>query len=178
MKKSFNLHKLLPCIAFAVLLSLPLIFSIPNVKAKFTSQDSGGDSARVAKFAIYASSLGSNSLSIDSTIGQTSAEYKFSVSDFNGAAISEVSQEYAIIMTLPAALPGGVSIGIEKNNSSVLSYTKSADGKIYTFSKAGAFAAGVKATDEFTLKFTVDSSVAEDILITGIKIEIQAEQID
>lgn len=142
--------------------------------AKMVSTASGSDSAQVAAFIVEAGEGTPSNLKIDCNEENKTATYAFAVTNTKDGKTAEVSVKYDLIVTLPEALPAGVTMTVNGNAASA-----SADNKTFTFTNAGTFPAGVSETDQCTLTFTADTNlVEEDFQIAGIKVDIHAEQVD
>ncbi len=167
-------------LALIVLFCFAIATSFMSISymAKYSSASSGNDGGRAAKFVIDVTEDENNSLIIDTTSGQSSAQYAFSVSNNDGISTSEVSQKYSVVMTLPSALPDEITATLEKENGGVIAANISTDKKTYTFAKAGTFSEGTPLVDNFILKFTVNGTPVEEISIVGIHLEVKTEQID
>lgn len=143
--------------------------------ASYKTEASGSDSARVARFVVAAKPIvgQSESLTLDSE--NKSATYKFTVSNNEDGKVNETATQYDVVVTLPQALPNGVSLTLKKDNKEVSHTT--ADNTKYTFKDVGTFPAGTEQTDNLTLTFTALDS-AESGTISGIGIEVNARQVD
>ena len=78
-----------------------------------------------------------------------------------------------MIVTLPKALPKGVSITADGTSGTV-----SSAGKKVTFTDVGRFAAGNSQTHEHTLLFSVvdKGALLKDYVFSNISISVRAEQ--
>lgn len=83
------------------------LWMLGNVYARYTTESSGGDSARVAAF-VFRLADGSGSQMIDlkgvKKPGDT-CEYHFTVSNKNNQAVNEVTTEYNIGLELSGSMP-------------------------------------------------------------------------
>ena len=164
----------------AVYLAFLLVAALAFTGASFASYKTvatGSDSARVARFAVAAAkdASQSESLTLDST--NTSAEYKFTVSNTDANGVNETATKYDVVVTLPAALPTGVTMKLTREtDTTAIANTQS--GNTYTFSDDNMlFSAAVPSTDTYTLTFTAASSAGSGEL-KGINITVNAEQVD
>lgn len=143
--------------------------------ASYKTEASGGDSARVARFVVAAKPIvgQSESLTLDSE--KTSAEYKFTVSNNEGGKVNETATKYDVVVTLPDALPNGVTMTLKNDDKEVSPTT--ADNTKYTFKDVGTFPAGTEKKHNLTLTFTAGDG-AESGTRSGISIEVDARQVD
>ncbi len=145
---------------------------LSGMYAKYSAAGQRGSStARVARFVAGATQNTSNSLSIDATSGETSAEYMFSVFNNDGIHTSEVSQRYYVVLTVPSSLPSGVNITIDGISASI-------SGLTYTFSDDNwKLPAGISTAKEHILTVSAGGA-AENYSASGIKVEVYFEQIN
>lgn len=164
----------------AVYLAFLLVAALAFTGASFASYKTvatGSDSARVARFVVTAipETNQSENLTLDSS--NPSAEYRFTVSNNDGGKVNETATKYSIVVTLPAALPNGVTMTLTNGTNDPVSVTLSADSKTFTFTNVGTFSAGTPQTHNLTLTFTADTNTASDSW-SNIKITVNAEQVD
>ena len=168
----------------AVYLAFLLVAALAFTGASFASyktEAASSDSARVARFVVTAipETNQSESLTLDSS--NPSAEYRFTVSNNDGGKVNETATKYSIVVTLPAALPNGVTMTltcVTDTTATEITPDISNSNKTYTFSDDGMmFSAAVSSTDTYTLTFAAQSSAESDTL-EGIKIIVNAEQVD
>ncbi len=150
------------CIVTCILLSAHLV---SDVAARFKTEASGSDSARVAKFSVSAVVSEGQENDFALSFDKQTATYRFKVS-----SDSEVSVGYDVILEFPANVPEGVKITIDDKIATV-------DGKICTIYNVGTFSAGNYGEKEHTMKIEV-SLFDEDSDLDGIKVTIVASQID
>lgn len=142
--------------------------------AKMRSTASGSDSIQVAAFIVEANEGTPSELLIDCNTYKTTASYTFAVTNTKDGKPAEVSVKYDLIVTLPEALPAGVTMTINGKAASV-----SEDGITYTLKDAGTFQVGIEATYNYTLTFTADTNlVEEDYMFEKIQVSVHAEQVD
>lgn len=164
----------------AVYLAFLLVAALAFTGASFASyktQATSSDSARVARFVVTAApeTNQSENLTLDSS--NTSAGYKFTVSNNEDGKVNETATEYDVVVTLPAALPNGVTMKLTRGTDTT-AITNTQNGNVYTFSDDGMlFSAAVARPDTYTLTFTADSSAGSGTL-EGINITVNAEQVD
>jgi hypothetical protein len=163
--------------ALLVLAALALASVAGVTQARYATSASGGDSARVAKWDVGAEPEEGQAGELELTPGDgdSQASYSFTVS--NGG---EVALTYDVVVTLPKALPDGVTATLAKSGAATASKTfSSANGTTLTLSGAGYLAPGAGA-DSWTLSFAVDGSYSEtvDVELDGVKVSVSAAQAD
>lgn len=163
-------------LAFAlVILFVTLLASASGVSfAKNLSSSSGGDSAQVSGFIIDLRVSSSDNLAIDCGQEITTAEYNFTVTNKKDGKTAETSFKYDVIVTLPEALPQGISITVDGTGG-----TASSDGKTVTFTDVGRFAAGTSQKYDHTLTFSVVNVglLLQDYVFANISVSVRAEQV-
>lgn len=168
----------------AVYLAFLLVAALAFTGASFASYKTvatGSDSARVARFAVTAKPSDTQTteyLTLDSL--NPSATYTFTVSNVDASGVNETATRYSIVVTLPKALPTGVTMKLTRVTDTTVTEVpqSSVSGNTYTFSDDGMlFSAAAKRTDTYTLTFTADSSAGSGTL-EGINITVNAEQVD
>ena len=164
----------------AVYLAFLLVAALAFTGASFASyktEAASSDSARVARFVVTAipETNQSENLTLDSS--NPRAEYRFMVSNNDGGKVNETATKYSIVVTLPAALPNGVTMKLTRGtDTTAIANTQS--GNTYTFSDDNMlFSAADARSDIYTLTFAAQSSAESDTL-EGIKITVNAEQVD
>lgn len=154
------------CLAGVLLCLTMLSFRLTGgLYARYTTTVTASDSARVAKYQISVASSTANSLAL---VQDTDVAYTFSVS-----SSSEVSVEYDLIVTLPKALPSGVTISLEKGEEAI---THTQVNNVYTAINAGTFTPQ-GGTHNYSLVFTATQPIGADAL-EGISIQVNARQVD
>ena len=161
----------------AVYLAFLLVAALAFTGASFASYKTvatGSDSARVARFAVAAAkdASQSESLTLDST--NTSAEYKFTVSNTDANGVNETATKYDVVVTFSQKITG-VTMTLKNGNKDITGTTT--DNVTYTFKDVGTFAAGTKQNDTLTLIFTANADAASGSW-SNIKITVNAEQVD
>lgn len=167
----------------AVYLAFLLVAALAFTGASFASyktEATSSDSARVARFVVTAipETNQSENLTLDSE--NKSATYKFTVSNNEDGKVNETATQYDVIVTLPKALPTGVTMKLTRVTDTTVTEVpqSSASGNTYTFSDDGMlFSAAVARSDIYTLTFAAQSSAESDTL-EGIKITVNAKQVD
>ena len=167
----------------AVYLAFLLVAALAFTGASFASYKTvatGSDSARVARFVVTAipETNQSENLTLDSST--PIAEYKFTVSNNESGKVNETATRYDVVVTLPSALPTGVTMKLSRVADTTVTEVpqSSASGNTYTFSDNGMlFSAADARSDIYTLTFAAQSSAESDTL-EGIKITVNAEQVD
>ena len=161
----------------AVYLAFLLVAALAFTGASFASYKTvatGSDSARVARFAVAAAkdASQSESLTLDST--NTSAEYKFTVSNTDANGVNETATKYDVVVTFSQKITG-VTMTLKNGNKDITGTTT--DNVTYTFKDVGTFSAGTKQNDTLTLIFTANADAASGSW-SNIKITVNAEQVD
>jgi uncharacterized repeat protein (TIGR01451 family) len=171
--------------ALLVLAALALASVAGVTQARYAASGSGGDSARVAAWSVSAvpSESDGSALELAASAGST-ASYSFTVSNEG-----EVALAYDVVVTLPEALPDGVTATLAKGGAATASaalssedgrtLTPSEGGKTLTLSEAGSLAPGAGA-DSWTLSFAVgdDYSDASGAELKEVKVSVSAAQAD
>ena len=186
-----------------VLSIVALCIFVLSLWAKYASDETGSDSARVAQFVVVAKDGTTTQEAKDLVLTTSTLEktYPFSVSnqDPNTASvINEVKTNYDVVITFPSefnyANSGATMTLIDDNGTpddttddttkTVSKDTKtdgvtvSSDNKTYTFSNMGTFEANAAKTDNLTLKFALTSDDAQAGKWEGISVVVKATQVD
>lgn len=142
--------------------------------AKNLSSSTGGDNARVSALIIDVLGDSSDNLTIDCGQEITTAKYNFAVTNTKDGKTTEIPFKYDVIVTLPEALPQGISITVDGTSG-----TASSDGKTVTFTGVGRFIAGNSQTHNHSLFFNaVDASLMlQDCVYENIGVSVRAEQV-
>lgn len=145
--------------------------------AGYKTENSGDDSARVARFVVTAApeTNQSENLTLDSK--SPSAEYKFTVSNSDTNGVNETATRYSVVVTLPDALPGGVTVSLTNAAGDVSRETGETGNTVYTFPNAGKFEAAIQAEQSLTLTFTAGTGASSGS-VRGISVDVVATQID
>ena len=158
-----------------VVLFAALLVSASGVSfAKNFSSSTGGDNAQVSALIIDLRVSSSDNLMIDCGQGITTAEYNFTVTNTKDGKTSETSFKYDVIVTLPEALPEGISITVDGKIG-----TASSDRKKVTIKDVGRFAAGNSQTHNHSLVFSVvnEGFLSRDYVFANISVSVRAEQV-
>ena len=157
-------------ILFATLLATASGVSL----AKIFSSSNGGDNAQVSVMVVDLKGSSSDNLTIDCGQGIATASYNFAITNTKDGKTAELSFKYNVIVSLPEALPEGISITVDGASGTV-----SSDGKTVTFTDVGRFEAGNPQTHDHTMVFSVvDASfLSKDYVFTNTSVSVRAEQI-
>ena len=158
-----------------VILFAALLASASGVSfAKNLSSSIGGDNAQVSALIIDLRVSSSDNLTIDCGQEITTAEYNFTVTNTKDGKTAETSFRYDVIVTLPEALPEGVSITVDGKIG-----TASSDRKTVTIKDVGRFAAGNSQTHNHSLVFSVvnEAFLSRDYVFANISVSVRAEQV-
>lgn len=158
-----------------VILFAALLATVSGVSfAKNLSSSTGGDNAQVSALIMDLRVSSSDHLTIDCGLAITTAEYSFTVSNTKDGKTAETSFKYDVIVTLPEALPEGISITVDGTSG-----TASSDGKTVTFTEVGRFAAGNSQTHNHSLVFyVVDVGLlSRDYVFANTSVSVRAEQV-
>lgn len=158
-----------------VVLFAALLVSASGVSfAKNFSSSTGGDNAQVSALIIDLRVSSSDNLMIDCGQGITTAEYNFTVTNTKDGKTAETSFKYDVIVTLPEALPEGISITVDGKIG-----TASSDRKKVTIKDVGRFVAGNSQTHNHSLVFSVvnEGFLSRDYVFANISVSVRAEQV-
>ena len=161
------------CVALvATMLLLPLMAN--SVSARFFSSSSDSDGARVAKFDVAVQGDTTNmQLSIDSSAGESTAAWSFSVTNN-----SEVAVSYRVKVVLPSALPSGVSMQVDGKDP-LQSPAADATEFVYVFAGQDRLDALEATAQQHVLTFLVDENTLEaDVSLSGIQVIVDVTQLD
>lgn len=141
--------------------------------AGYKTENSGGDSARVARFEVTAAPVNGQSTEFNLNSTTKSGSYRFTVT--NG---SETAVSYDVVVTVPdgKSLPNGVTVSL-KNGDATVSGQVVTTGSVYTFPNAGIFKAASPDTQNLTLTFMAGSGASSGS-VSGISVDVVATQID
>ena len=162
-------------LAFALVIVFAILLAAVGVSfAKNLLSSSGGDNAQVSALIIDLRVSSSDNLTIDCGQGITTAEYNFTVTNTKDGKTAETSFRYDVIVTLPEALPEGVSITVDGKIG-----TASSDRKTVTIKDVGRFAAGNSQTHNHSLVFSVvnEAFLSRDYVFANISVSVRAEQV-
>lgn len=141
--------------------------------AGYKTENSGDDSARVARFEVTAAPV--NGQSTEFTLNSTTKSGNYSFTVTNG---SETAVSYDVVVTVPdgKSLPNGVTVSL-KNVDTDVSRKDGETGRVYTFPNAGRFEAASPAEQTLTLTFTAGTGASSGS-VSGISVDVVATQID
>ena len=141
--------------------------------AGYKTENSGDDSARVARFAVTAAPVEGQSTAFKLDATHLSDSYSFTVT--NG---SETAVSYDVVVTVPdgKSLPNGVTVSLS-NGVTPVSGQVGTTGRVYTFSNAGSFEAASTDPQNLTLTFTAGTGASSGS-VSGISVDVVATQID
>ena len=163
-------------LAFALVILLAILLAAASGVsfAKNLSSSSGGDNAQVSVLIIDLKGSSSDNLTIDCGQGITTAAYNFTVANTKDGKTAEISFRYDVIVTLPEALPEGVSVTVDGTAG-----TASSDRKKITITEVGRFAAGTSQTHDHTLVFSVVDKglLLKDYVFANTSVSVRAEQV-
>ena len=163
-------------LAFALVILLAILLAAASGVsfAKNLSSSSGGDNAQVSVLIIDLKGSSSDNLTIDCGQGITTAAYNFTVANTKDGKTAEISFRYDVIVTLPEALPEGVSVTVDGTAG-----TASSDRKKITITDVGRFAAGTSQTHDHTLVFSVVDKglLLKDYVFANTSVSVRAEQV-
>lgn len=139
--------------------------------AGYKTENSGDDSARVARFEVTAAPVEGQNTEFNLNSTTKSGNYRFTVT--NG---SETAVSYDVVVTVPdgKSLPNGVTVSLS-NGGNTVSGQVDTTGRVYTFSNAGIFKAASPDTQNLTLTFTAGTANGS---VSGISVDVVATQID
>ena len=158
-----------------VIFFVALLASASGVSyAKNLSSSTGGDNAQVSTLIIDLRVSSSDNLTIDCGQEIMTAEYNFTVTNTKDGKTAETAFKYDVIVTLPEALPEGISIIVDGKVG-----TASSDRKKVTIKDVGRFAAGNSQTRNHSLVFyVVDVGLLpQDYVFANISVSVRAEQV-
>ena len=141
--------------------------------AGYRTENSGDDSARVARFEVTAAPVEGQNTEFNLNSTTKSGNYRFTVT--NG---SETAVSYDVVVTVPdgKSLPNGVTVSLS-NGGKTVSGQVDTTGRVYTFSNAGKFEAASPDTQNLTLTFTAGSGASSGS-VNNISVDVVATQID
>lgn len=158
-------------LALRIVLPLLLVMAcilLPPTMAKYISSATGTTPALdIARFDVEIGTMETANLSMDHSVGQTSASCTFTVS-----CDSEVSVYYDVIITLPEhnvygliMQVGAVSVGSEAGKTE------------YVLEAIDLVPYGDTAPRTYTLIFD-STDISDNVTLTGIQISVRARQAD
>ncbi len=152
-----------------ILLSLTLLSCglITGRYARFTTGDSSGDSARVAKWVFVVENNGASSVFLLQDINKPgdSQTFSFVVKNNSGSSVSEVSESY----TLDLSIDGGIPLTgtFTKNSGTPVNVNAVSTGSA-SASATGSFLPGSNDSDTYDLVLTwPDTYILGDVYSSG-----------
>lgn len=141
--------------------------------AGYKTENSGDDSARVARFEVTAAPVEGQSTEFTLNSTTKSDNYRFTVT--NG---SETAVSYDVVVKVPEGktMPKGVTVSLS-NDGTTFSSQVDTTGRVYTFSNAGKFEAASQAEQTLTLTFAAGTGASSGS-VSGISVDVVATQID
>lgn len=141
--------------------------------AGYKTENSGDDSARVARFEVTAAPVEGQNTEFNLNSTTKSGNYRFTVT--NG---SETAVSYDVVVTVPdgQTMPNGVTVSLS-NGRTAVSGQVDTTGRVYTFSNAGIFKAASPAEQTLTLTFTAGAGASSGS-VRNISVDVVATQID
>lgn len=140
--------------------------------AGYKTENSGDDSARVARFEVTAAPVEGQRTAFNLDATHLSDSYSFTVT--NG---SETAVSYDVVVTVPGGMPGGVTVSLTNAAGDVSRETGETGNTVYTFPNAGKFEAASQAEQTLTLTFAAGSGASSGS-VSGISVDVVATQID
>lgn len=146
--------------------------------AGYKTENSGNDSARVARFEVTAAPVEGQRTAFKLDATHLSDSYSFTVTNGSGENVTETAVSYDVVVTVPdgKSLPNGVTVSL-KNGDATVSGQVDTTGRVYTFPNAGTFEAASQAEQTLTLTFAAGSGASSGS-VSGISVDVVATQID
>ena len=141
--------------------------------AGYKTENSGDDSARVARFDVTAAPAGEQRTEFTLNSTTKSDSYRFTVTSGSETAVS-----YDVVVTVPGGqtMPNGVTVSL-KNGETAVKRADGETGSVYTFPNAGRFEAASEKAQNLKLTFTAGTGAASGS-VRGISVDVVATQID
>ena len=140
--------------------------------AGYKTENSGDDSARVARFEVTAAPVERQSTAFELNSTTKSDSYRFTVKSGSETAVS-----YDVVVTVPGGMPGGVTVSLTNAAGDVSRETGETGNTVYTFPNAGKFEAASQAEQTLTLTFAAGTGASSGS-VSGISVDVVATQID
>lgn len=172
-KKPLKLNTMLKLAGILLCLVLATTHLASNLYAKYTSSDSGGDSARVAVWNVEASGSSASDVKIDLA---TAATNNSTVSNTYALTVtnkSEVASNYDIIVVFNEALSDKITL---KLDGGAKPYTTT-DKKEFVFSNVGQLGVG-NTSATHTLTFAANYAAVDVDYSYEFNVKVDFEQID
>lgn len=144
--------------------------------AGYKTENSGENSAHVARFNIEAVGQDTTAFKLDAT--HLSDSYSFTVTNGSGDNVTETAVSYDVVVTVPdnQTMPSGVTVSLS-NGETAVSGQVDTTGRVYTFPNAGIFEAASENAQNLTLTFTAGTGASSGS-VSGISVDVVATQID
>lgn len=141
--------------------------------AGYKTENSGDDSARVARVDVTAAPAGEQRTEFTLNSTTKSDSYRFTVTSGSETAVS-----YDVVVTVPGGqtMPNGVTVSL-KNGETAVKRADGETGSVYTFPNAGRFEAASTAPQNLTLTFTAGAGASSGS-VRDISVDVVATQID
>lgn len=142
--------------------------------AGYKTENSGDDSARVARFEVTAAPADGQRTEFKLDATTKSGNYRFTVTSGSETAVS-----YDVVVTVPdgKSLPNGVTVSLKNAAGDVSRKTGETGNTVYTFPNAGRFEAASTVPQSLTLTFTAGAGASSGS-VKGISVDVVATQID
>lgn len=142
--------------------------------AGYKTENSGDDSARVARFEVTAAPVEGQNTEFNLNSTTMSDSYRFTVTSGSETAVS-----YDVVVTVPdgQTMPNGVTVSLKNGDTTTVSRKDGETGRVYTFPNAGIFKAASPDTQNLTLTFTAGTGASSGS-VSGISVDVVATQID
>lgn len=148
--------------------------------AGYRTENSGDDSARVARFNIEASEAAEQTTTAFTlTAENNTASYSFTVANGSDANVTETAVSYDVVVKVPdgKTMPNGVTVSLKNGTNDISRKTDETGNTVYTFPHAGIFEAANPAEQTLTLTFTAGTGASSGN-VSGISVDVVATQID
>ena len=172
-KKPLKLNTMLKLAGILLCLVLATTHLASNLYAKYTSSDSGGDSARVAVWNVEASGSSASDVKIDLA---TAATNNSTVSDTYALTVtnkSEVASNYDIIVVFDKALSDEITLTLDDGAKTATPTDK----KEFVFSNVGQLGVG-NTSAAHTLTFAANYADVDVDYSYEFNVKVDFEQID
>lgn len=146
--------------------------------AGYKTENSGGDSARVARFEVTAAPVEGQDTAFKLDAAHLSDSYSFTVTNGSGDNVTETAVSYDVVVKVPGGMPSGVTVSLKNAAGADVSRKTGETGSTeYTFPNAGIFKAASAAEQTLTLTFTAGEGASSGS-VSGISVDVVATQID
>ena len=172
-KKPLKLNTMLKLAGILLCLVLATTHLASNLYAKYTANDSGSDSARVAAWDVEASGTNASNVKIDLATAATanstvSNTYKVTVTNK-----SEVASNYDIIVVFDKALSDEITLKLDGGAKTATT----TDNKEFVFSNVGQLGVG-NTSATHTLTFAANYADVDVDYSYNFNVKVDFEQID